>query len=57
MEKYPRINISYDYREVLKNSEIKPIVIAAPASTHYSIAKEALLSDKDVFVEKPLALI
>jgi UDP-2-acetamido-3-amino-2,3-dideoxy-glucuronate N-acetyltransferase len=32
------------------------VVIATPAVTHYQIAQEALLANKDVFVEKPLAL-
>jgi len=31
-------------------------VIATPAATHYSLAKEALLAGKDTLVEKPLAL-
>ncbi|GAG25163.1 unnamed protein product, partial [marine sediment metagenome] len=52
----PDIAISYDYRELLKNPEIKAVVIATPAVAHYPLAKEALLSNKDVFVEKPLAL-
>lgn len=55
-EKYPHLTISYDYRQLLKNQDIQAVVIATPAATHYSIAKEALLSGKDVFVEKPLAL-
>ncbi len=55
-EKYPDIAISYDYRELLKNPEIKAVVISTPAVTHYPLAKEALLSNKDVFVEKPLAI-
>jgi len=55
-EKYPDIAISFDYRQLLKNSEIKAVVIATPAITHFPLAKEALLSNKDVFVEKPIAL-
>lgn len=55
-KKYPNIAISYDYRQILKNPEIKAVVIATPAITHYPLAKEALLSNKDVFVEKPLSL-
>ena len=56
VDKYPEVKISYDYRQLLKNPEVEAIVIATPAITHYHIAKKALLSDKDVFVEKPLAL-
>jgi len=55
-EKYPDIAVSFDYRQLLKNPEIEAVVISTPAITHYSLAKESLLSDKDVFVEKPIAL-
>lgn len=53
---FPDINIETDYPSVLANSEIQGVVIATPAVSHYSMAKQALLSGKDVFVEKPLAL-
>ncbi|WP_263408495.1 Gfo/Idh/MocA family protein [Terriglobus tenax] len=36
--------------------EINAVVISSPAITHYSLAKKALLADKDVFVEKPFTL-
>lgn len=42
--------------EVLRNAAIKAVAIATPAITHYAIVKQALMADKDVFVEKPLAL-
>jgi UDP-2-acetamido-3-amino-2,3-dideoxy-glucuronate N-acetyltransferase len=42
--------------EVLATPEIEAIAIASPAASHYALAKEALLVDKDVLVEKPLAL-
>jgi UDP-2-acetamido-3-amino-2,3-dideoxy-glucuronate N-acetyltransferase len=42
--------------DLLSRSDIQGIVIAAPATEHYSLAKQALLAGKDVFVEKPLAL-
>ncbi|MBV8346184.1 MAG: Gfo/Idh/MocA family oxidoreductase, partial [Mycolicibacterium sp.] len=37
-------------------SEVSGIVIATPAETHYELARRALEADKDLFVEKPLAL-
>ena len=40
--------------EVLKNSDI--VFIATPPSTHYEIAKKALLKDSHIFVEKPFTL-
>jgi UDP-2-acetamido-3-amino-2,3-dideoxy-glucuronate N-acetyltransferase len=45
-----------DYDELLSDSEIVAVVIAAPAAQHYALAKKALLQGKSVFVEKPLAL-
>ncbi len=53
---YPGINTETDYLQLLGNKEVKGVVVATPAALHYSMAKEALLAGKDVFVEKPLAL-
>jgi len=53
---YHKVKTWFNYEEMLKDKTMKAIVIATPAITHYRIAKEALLADKDVFVEKPLAM-
>lgn len=45
-----------NYDDVLQDKDIDAVVIAAPAVQHYSLAKNAMLAGKDVFVEKPLAL-
>ncbi|MFC2020393.1 Gfo/Idh/MocA family protein [Chloroflexota bacterium] len=50
---YPGLNAETDYLQVLRNDEIKGVVIATPAVLHYSMAKKALLAGKDIFVEKP----
>jgi UDP-2-acetamido-3-amino-2,3-dideoxy-glucuronate N-acetyltransferase len=42
--------------DVLTRKEIAGVVISSPAETHFSIAREALLAGKHVFVEKPLTL-
>ncbi len=55
-EKYKDVNVCTDYKILLKNPEVKAVVISSPAMTHHSIAKEALSANKDVFVEKPIAL-
>src|SRR5262249_18261232 len=36
-------------------SEVDAVVIATPISTHFNVAREALLRGKHVLVEKPLA--
>src|SRR5580704_13105967 len=53
---YSDVGFTTNFQEVLKNSEIKQVAIASPAALHYSLAKQALLAGKDVFVEKPLCL-
>ncbi|MGB8953495.1 MAG: Gfo/Idh/MocA family oxidoreductase [Candidatus Aminicenantales bacterium] len=55
-EQYPELEATPDYPSVLESSKIKAVVISTPAATHYSLAKMALQSGKDVFVEKPIAL-
>lgn len=45
-----------DIRTILSDPSIQGVVIAAPAVQHFQLAKECLLADKDVYVEKPLAL-
>ncbi len=55
-ETFKDINYSTDFDDVIKEPDIKAVVIAAPAATHYELVKQALLAGKDVFVEKPLAL-
>ncbi len=53
---YPEVNTESEYSRVLQNEEIRGVVIATPTALHYSMAKQALLAGKDIFVEKPLAL-
>jgi UDP-2-acetamido-3-amino-2,3-dideoxy-glucuronate N-acetyltransferase len=42
--------------EIISDPTVDAVVIAAPAVLHYEFVKKALLENKDVFVEKPLAL-
>jgi UDP-2-acetamido-3-amino-2,3-dideoxy-glucuronate N-acetyltransferase len=53
---WPNLEITTNFSEILKNKEIKAIVISTSAAWHYKLAKRALGAGKDVFVEKPLAL-
>lgn len=55
-QQYPHISTTRNYHEILSDKTIGAVSIATPAATHYPMVKEALLSGKDVFVEKPLAL-
>jgi len=51
----PKAGIVTDFEDVL-GVELGGIVLATPAETHFELARRALEADKDVFVEKPLAL-
>lgn len=55
-KKYPKVRCVSSLEEAIYNPEISAVIIATPAITHFDLAKKALLADKDVFVEKPLAL-
>ncbi|ACL24874.1 Gfo/Idh/MocA family protein [Chloroflexus aggregans] len=52
----PNCRIVADITPILANPEIRGVVIATPAETHFALARQALLAGKDVLVEKPLAL-
>ena len=53
---YPDVSQEISLQSILVSNEVKGVVISTPAALHYSMTREALLADKDVFVEKPLAL-
>ena len=52
---HPTLKLEPDYRAVLSDARVDAVVIATPASTHYAIARKALLAGKHVFLEPPLA--
>ena len=53
---YPYVETTDDYEMLLRHPEIKAVVIATSAATHYKLAKQAILQGKHVLVEKPLTL-
>jgi predicted dehydrogenase len=52
----PNARVCEDFTDALADPEVDAVVIATPVPTHYSLAKQALLADKHVFVEKPPAM-
>lgn len=52
--RYPSVNPTTDYLELIKDPEIDAIAVVTPVATHFKIAREALLAGKHVLVEKPL---
>ncbi len=55
-EQHPDVGVCLAVNEVLERQDIRAVVIATPAETHFALAREALLAGKNVYVEKPLAL-
>lgn len=55
-DKFPDVHYALSPKDIFRDHEIKAVVIVTSATSHYELVKEALLSGKDVFVEKPLAL-
>jgi UDP-2-acetamido-3-amino-2,3-dideoxy-glucuronate N-acetyltransferase len=55
-EKFPDVRIENDFRSALSDANVRGVVIATPAETHYRIALQTIDAGKDVLVEKPLTL-
>lgn len=53
---YPGVQCTKEYRDFFGKAGIDAVVVATPAATHYSIAKDCLSHGLDVMVEKPLAM-
>ncbi len=53
---YPQVNLVDTPTSFFRDPEVQGVVIASSASSHYALTREALLADKDVLVEKPMAL-
>src|ERR1700679_2015034 len=51
----PPARLTTNYRDFI--NRVDAAVIVTPAPTHFSLCRELLAAGKDVFVEKPLALV
>jgi predicted dehydrogenase len=54
-KRYPAIETTTSYRDLIADPKIDAILIATPVSTHFEFALEALQAGKHVLVEKPIA--
>ncbi len=52
--RYPSVEVTTDFQEMLRNPRIDAIAIATPVFTHYDLALQALQHGKHVVVEKPM---
>lgn len=55
IKKTYNIKVSVSYADLISDPSVNGVVIATPSHTHYALAKLALLANKHVYVEKPLA--
>jgi predicted dehydrogenase len=53
--RYPTVQITDDFDEVLRDPRVDAIAIATPVFAHYKLAMQAMMAGKHVFVEKPMA--
>ena len=52
--KYPSIQVTSRYDDLIKAPNVDAIVIATPVFTHYELVRKALERKKHVLVEKPM---
>lgn len=52
-KKYPSLKITSNYKRILNDKTIDAVAVATPTSTHFPLAKLALLSGKHIWIEKP----
>jgi predicted dehydrogenase len=53
---YPQAKMVEDLKPILQDPEVRGVVVTSSAVSHYSLSKDLMQADKDVLVEKPMAL-
>lgn len=53
---YPGTKVVSDLQEIFNNEAIQLVIVATPNTSHFSITKEAILSNKHVVVDKPFTV-
>lgn len=48
--------VTSDYKKIIEDKNVDLVICATRHSSHAKIAKEALLANKNIYIEKPLAL-
>ncbi len=54
-QRYPSVETTRDYEDLIANPRVDAVVIATPVATHYEFGMRALKSGRHVLIEKPLA--
>ena len=55
-KEYTDVETCLNLEDVFGHDDVKAVVVATPAESHFEVARKALLAGKHVFVEKPLSL-
>ena len=55
-ERYSEVETCSNLEDVLSHEDVKAVIVATPAESHFQVVHKALSAGKHVFVEKPLAL-
>ncbi len=55
VSRYPGIETTTDYDELINDSDIDAVAIATPVQLHFEIAKKSLEAGKHILIEKPMA--
>ena len=53
--RFPEIQGTSDYRQMLSGGNVDAVVISTPVRTHFPMAKASLLAGKHTLIEKPMA--
>ncbi len=53
---HPGTRVTLDMEEVLQDSTVKAVIVATPASTHFTVVTKCIDAGKHVLVEKPMTL-
>ena len=56
LKAHPGIRLYRSIEELLSDPSIRLVVVATPSGTHYQVAEQCLLADRDVVVDKPFTL-
>jgi predicted dehydrogenase len=55
-EQFPQVQRFQDYHQMLRETELDAVVVAAPTRAHFAIVKDALEAGKHVLCEKPICV-
>lgn len=55
-ERFPNAATSHDYNDIINDPEISVVFVMAPDFLHEEMATKALLANKHVYCEKPMAI-